>query len=70
MILSSCKVESCALSHVQTTDRKFLFRHYMTHLTSQLEDAALDFGISIHNENKYSIINSLIHFSKVGVIQN
>ena len=69
MIPSSCKVESCSLSNVQTTDRKFLFRHYITHLTSELEDTALGFGIPIHNENKYSIINLLIHFSKVGVTQ-
>ena len=69
MILYSCKIPSCSLSNVQTTDRKAIYRHYITHLQSEIENAALDFGIQIQFENKYSIINLLIHFSKIGVIQ-
>ncbi len=69
MVLYSCKIPLCKLSNVQTTDRNAIFRHYITHLQSQLEDLALDYGIPVTSENKYSIINLLIPFSKNEVLQ-
>ena len=69
MIVYSCQIPLCSLSNVRTTDRKAIFRHYITHLKSEIENAALGLDLPIQFENKYSIINLLIHFSKIGVIQ-
>jgi len=69
LIVYSCKIPYCTLSNVQTTDKKAIFRHYITHLQLELEGAALDYGLPVISENKYSIINSLIPFSKNEVAQ-
>jgi len=69
MIIYSCKVFQCPSAAVKTTDRVFIFRHYITHLKEELEQTAISFSIPTYYENKYSIINSLIPFSKVEVAQ-
>jgi len=69
MTIYSCKVFQCPSASVKTTDRIFIFRHYVTHLKEELEQTALLLSIPTYSENKYSIINSLIPFSKVEVAQ-
>jgi len=68
MTVYSCKVFQCPNAAIKTTDRVFIFRHYITHFKEELEQAAISFDIPTYYENKYSIINSLIPFSKIGVV--
>lgn len=69
MSLYSCKIPLCPLSKAQTTERSAIFRHYVTHLRDEIEETAINYGLPIFGENKYSLINSLIPFSKVEVFQ-
>jgi hypothetical protein len=48
-----------------TTVRQFLFKHYLKHLRRDLNDKAIQLGITNkpNNENKFSLINLLITYS-------
>ncbi len=71
MILYQCIVPECFCSKVVSTERKQVFRHYLTHLVVDLEYTAHKLGIElVFGENRFSIINALIEFSKVRVEEN
>ena len=70
LILYTCRVPFCPGSKVQSSDRRAIFRHYLTHLKPDLEDTAALFGIPVVYDNRYSIINSLIEFSKIKAHDN
>ncbi len=70
MILYTCRVPNCFGSKVVSTEKRMIFRHYLTHLKSDLENTAYDLGILTYNENRYSIINALIEVSGVKVNKN
>jgi len=67
MILYHCEIYECPSSEVVSTERKAIFRHYLTHLVSDLEDALSRFKIVTFHDNRFSLINALIEFSKVTV---
>jgi len=64
MIVYSCEILFCPKSIVKTTDRRAIYRHYITHLKDEIDEVALSLGIPIFYENKYSLINSIISHSK------
>ena len=65
-----CIVHECFGNKVVSTEKKAIFRHYLTHLISDLEDALSRLGIVTFHDNRYSIINALIEFSEVRVNEN
>ena len=64
-----CVIPQCPYSKIVSTERKAVFRHYLTHLISDLEDAVSRFRIVTFHDNRLSLINVLIEFSKVTVNQ-
>ena len=55
----------CNNDEIVTTERSFLFKHYLKHLFRDVCSKALDLGISNYpnRENRYAIIHSLITYS-------
>ena len=61
----TCKVRNCTDSRIRTEDKKFIFSHYTKHLRTDLNDTAIVLGISNpYFENRYSLINEIIHRTK------
>ena len=61
-----CKIKTCVNNSTITTDRKFIFGHYLKHLRQELNSVAIDLKISRpYFENRYSLINSIIDISKI-----
>ena len=61
-----CKIKTCIHNNIVTTDRKFIFGHYLKHLRDELNAVANDLKISRPCfENRYSLINSIIDISKI-----
>ena len=58
-----CKI--CNRDDIITDEKKFIFLHYTRHLRRDLNNTAIRLGITNKpdNENKYSLINSLITYS-------
>lgn len=65
MELYRCKVRSCEHNNTLTTDRKFIFNHYIKHLRRDLDNTVIELKIieKPYRENKFSLINSLINSS-------
>ena len=64
----ACKIKSCIHNKIITTDRKFIFQHYLKHLRQELNDLAVNLKISKpYFENRYSLINSIIDISKIEI---
>ena len=52
-------------SRIRTADKKFIFSHYTKHLRTDLNETALYLGIvNPYFENRYSLINEIIHRTK------
>ena len=65
MSLYSCKIKNCNHRDSITTNRQFIFGHYLKHLRRELNEAAKDMDISNpYFENRYSLINHIINNSK------
>ena len=65
MRLYICKIKTCIHNKIRTTDRKFIFQHYLKHLRQELIAVANDLKITRpYFENRYSLINSIIDISK------
>ncbi len=62
-----CKIPNCDQNNSLTTQRKFLFLHYLKHLRRDLNNTTKELGIieNPYHENKYSLINALVDNSKV-----
>ncbi len=65
MTFYSCRVSSCEHNNTLTTDRKFIFNHYIKHLKRDLDNTAITLGIinKPYHENKYALINALVDHS-------
>lgn len=60
-----CKIKTCTHNKIITTNRKFIFQHYLKHLRHELNELAIDLKITRPSfENRYSLINSIIDISK------
>ena len=62
MICYPCKVRNCPKSHIWTNERRFAFKHLMTHPRRELELTAIELGISDRPEydNRYTLINAIL----------
>jgi hypothetical protein len=65
MSFYTCMIRNCTYRDKITTNRKFIFGHYLKHLRQELNEVAKDLNISSpYFENRYSLINSIINNSK------
>ena len=55
----------CNNDELVTTEKSFLFKHYLKHLHRDICAKVIELGISNtpNRENRYSLINSLITYS-------
>ena len=59
-------ITSCIHNNTITTDRKFIFRHYLRHLRKELDDLAEGLGINKpYSENRFSLINTIVDTSTI-----
>lgn len=64
-----CKIHTCIHKKIITTDRKFIFQHYLKHLRRELNDLAVNLKIPRpYFENRFSLINSIIDIPKIDEI--
>ena len=61
MTVYFCEISGCKLRTVKTIDRKFIFKHYCTHLRQEIIELAANLGIkNSHYENKLTLIRYII----------
>tara|TARA_B100000686_G_scaffold266853_1_gene281838 strand:- start:556 stop:768 length:213 start_codon:yes stop_codon:yes gene_type:complete len=57
-----CKIKNCSESRIRTDDKKFMFSHYTKHLRTDINNLSTELGIpNPYFENRYSLINEIIH---------